>query len=71
MYPPSTITSVTLSYPCSIGPRCALSLCAVSSSALYGVRVSRMGARLARFGTRMTVWSLTPSRMRIIAVRFT
>ena len=49
-------------------------MCVVSASASYGVRVSRIGAGtflLAVFGTRMTVWSLTPSRMGISAVRRT
>jgi len=41
------------------------------SSALYGVRVRRMGAPRAPFGTRMTVYSLTPSRIGIIASRRT
>src|SRR6476619_6921781 len=54
--------------------RLALGLCDVSSVALYGVRVSRMGADLlprALFGTRMTVCSFTPSRIGIITSRRT
>ena len=38
---------------------------------MYGVRVSRMGARRAPFGTRMTVCSFTPSRIGIMTSRRT
>ena len=55
----------------SKGPRCELSAWLVSSSASYGVRVSRIGARSAPFGTRMTVCSFTPSRIGIITSRRT
>src|SRR5271154_2797494 len=51
--------------------RCELSACVVSSAALYGVRVSRIGARLAPLGMRISVCSLTPSRMGIITSRRT
>ncbi|MNT03976.1 hypothetical protein D3C72_1385370 [compost metagenome] len=40
-------------------------------AALYGVRVSMIGAFCASFGTTMTVYSLTPSRMGIITTRLT
>ena len=46
-------------------------LCVVSALASYGVRVSRMPAWLAPFGTRMTVCSFTPSRIGIITSRLT
>src|SRR2546430_9856050 len=36
---------------------------------LYGVRVSRIGAFFAPLGTRITVCSLTPSRIGIITSR--
>jgi hypothetical protein len=39
--------------------------------ALYGVRVSRIGAFLVPFGIRMTVFSFTPSRIGIISSRLT
>jgi hypothetical protein len=42
----------------------------VRPAALYGVRVSRMGAPLTPLGTTITVYSLTPSRIGIIATRF-
>ena len=42
-----------------------------ATEALYGVRVSRIGALRAPFGTTMTVWSLTPSRIGIITSRLT
>src|SRR5450830_504233 len=51
--------------------RCALAEYVVDAVALYGVRVSRMGARFAPFGTRMTVCSFTPSRMGIMTSRRT
>ena len=41
------------------------------SEALYGVRVSSIGALRAPLGTTMTVWSLTPSRIGIITSRLT
>jgi hypothetical protein len=41
----------------------------VSSVALYGVRVSSIGAPLAPLGTRMTVNSFTPSRIAIVTSR--
>src|SRR3954447_7467874 len=63
------MTSTALSYPWRMGPRCALWACEVSPVASYGVRVSRIGARRAPFGTRMTVCSLTPSRIGIITFR--
>src|SRR5438034_6246590 len=52
-----------------MGPRWELSAWLVSSLALYGVRVRRIGLPLAPFGTRMTVCSFAPSRMGIISSR--
>ena len=49
----------------------AVSAWLVSVVALYGVRVRRIGARVAPFGTMTTVWSFTPSRIGIITSRFT
>ena len=49
------------------GARCARA--SVSASASYGVRVSRIGACFAPFGTRMTVCSFTPSRIGIMTSR--
>ena len=46
-------------------------LTSTSVVASYGVRVSRIGAFFAPFGTRVTVWSLTPSRIGIITSRRT
>ena len=43
----------------------------VSAVALYGVRVRRIGARVAPFGTMTTVCSFTPSRIGIITSRLT
>ena len=41
------------------------------ADALYGVRVSSSGALRAPFGTTITVWSFTPSRIGIMTSRFT
>ncbi len=38
-------------------------------AALYGVRVSRIGASFAPFGTTITVYSFTPSRIGTITTR--
>ena len=71
MYPPSTITSVALSYPYSLDPRCALWLFAVKAAALYGVRVSSIPTPFAPFGIRITdqAQNLTRSRLQALKIR--
>src|SRR5689334_21330265 len=71
MYPPSTMTTVALSYPYRTEARCELAAWQNWALALYGVRVKRIGAFFAPFGTAMTVCNFTPSRIGIITSRLT
>jgi hypothetical protein len=67
MYPPSSTN--TSSESGSVASMSGDRLRRARSVALYGVRVSTIGALRAPFGTTMTVWSLTPSRIGIMTSR--
>ena len=68
MYPAATNGS---SESCSVDSIRVLSIRVARACALYGVRVSTIGASFAPLAMTITVYSLTPSRIGIISSRFT